>query len=86
MQYLIEQGSTDPPGSSVSKKNNTSKMNMRLQSMVHHRKYPLFTLDLEATQYIARYPLHHDTYAHVKFTVATSNRLGRYLFTRKYSL
>ena len=31
---------------------------------------------------MAHYPLYHDNYAHVKFTVAKYNRLGRDLFTR----
>ena len=37
--------------------------------MVHHRIYPLFNfdLDLKVTQNIANYPLHHVTYAPVKF-------------------
>ena len=45
-------------------------------------KYRLFTLDLEVSQNIAQYPLHHDTYAHAKFKVATSNCLGRDEFTQ----
>ena len=37
--------------------------------MVHHRKYLLFTfdIDLEVTQNIAQYPFFIDTYAHAKF-------------------
>ena len=60
----------------------------RLQPMVHYRKYPIFTFDLdfEDTQNIAQYPLHHDTYAHAKFKVATPNSLGRDVFTRTCSI
>ena len=47
------------------------------QSMVEHRKYPLFTFDLylgvKVTQNVAQYPLHHVTYAPAKFEVAMSN-------------
>ena len=49
----------------------------RLQRMVHHRKYPLFTSDLDlvdkAAQNTAQYPLHHVIYAPAKFGVAVSN-------------
>ena len=47
----------------------------RLQSVVHHRIYPLFIFDLDlgVTQNIAEYPPHHVTYAPVKFEVAMSN-------------
>ena len=58
----------------------------RLQSIVHHRKYPLFhfwTWPLgHGYTNVARYPPHHVTYAPVKFEVATSNGLGDEL-TRK---
>ena len=47
------------------------------QSMVGHRKYPLFTFDhylgVKVTQNVAQYPLHHVTYAPAKFEVAMSN-------------
>ena len=35
----------------------------KLQSMVHHRIYPIFIFDLDlgVTQNIAQYPLHHVT-------------------------
>ena len=42
-----------------------------------------FDLDLEVTQNVAQYPLHHDTYEYAKFEVASSNCLGRDVFTRK---
>ena len=37
-----------------------------------------FDLDLaiKITQVVAQYPLHHVTYVHAKFEVATSNGLG----------
>ena len=62
---------------------NTNKT--RLQSMVHHCISPpfIFGLDLEVTQNIAQYPLHHVTYAPAKFEVAMSNGLGADAFTRK---
>ena len=55
-----------------------------IESLVdgNHCKYPHFTLDLEVTQNIAQYPLHHDIYAHAKLKVATSNHFYRDVFTR----
>ena len=46
----------------------------------------LFVLDLgvKITQDVAQYPLHHVTYAYVKFEAATSNGLRLDAFTRKY--
>ena len=43
-------------------------------------------LDVNVTQHTTQYPLHHVTYAHVQFKVATSNGLGGDSFTRKYSI
>ena len=42
------------------------------------QEYSLYDLDLgsKVTQNVARYPLHHVTYAAIKFEVATSNGLG----------
>ena len=54
--------------------------------MEQHRKYSLFTIDLEVTQGIVQYLLYHDSYVYAKFEVATSNRLGRDVFTRKNSI
>ena len=52
--------------------------------MVHHRKYPLFTFDIDpkVTQNVAYYPLHQKTYSPAKFEVATSNGLGGDAFIR----
>ena len=46
----------------------------------------LFNLDLgvKVTQNVAQYPLHHVTYAPVKFEVDMWNSLGGDGFTRKY--
>ena len=61
----------------------------RLQSMVHHRKYPLFTLDFDpmvmVTQNGAQCPPHHVTSTSAKFDAAMSNGFGD-AFTRKYDL
>ena len=46
----------------------------------------ILTLDLEVTQNIAQYPLHHDTHANSKFKVATTNNFGRDVFIIKYSI
>ena len=45
---------------------------------MHKQESTLFDLDLgvKVTQNVAQYPLHHVTYAPVKFEVATSNSLG----------
>ena len=47
------------------------------QSMVHHRKYPLFTYNLylgvKVIQNVAQYLLHNVTYVPVKFEVDMSN-------------
>ena len=54
---------------------------IRLQSMVHHRIYPL----LKVTQNIAQYPLHHVTYSPAKFEVTMYNCfLGVDTFIRTY--
>ena len=54
--------------------------------MVLHRKYPLFTFDLDFginfTRIVAWYPLHHVICVPEKFEVGTSNGLRRYAFTR----
>ena len=56
--------------------------------MVHHRKYPLFTVDLyigaKVTQIVAQFPPYHVTYAPTKFEAATSKGFGVYALTRKY--
>ena len=54
---------------------------------MHLQEKALFDLDLWAkvTRNVAQYPLHHVTYSAAKFEVATSNRLGRGTFTRKYT-
>ena len=62
----------------VQRKQNENKIKLEQQSMVNHRKYPLFfTCDLylgvKVTQNVAQSPLHHVTYAPAKFEVATSN-------------
>ena len=48
----------------------------KIQSMVHHRKYPLFTFDLDlgvmATQNVAEYHSHHVTHEPGKFDMAMS--------------
>ena len=47
--------------------------------MVHHRKYPLFSFDIDfgakVTQNVNILPLHNVTYALAKFDSAFSNRL-----------
>ena len=52
--------------------------------MVHDRKYPFFTFDLDpkVTRTDFQYPLHHVTYALAKFGIATSNSLGRDAFAK----
>ena len=54
--------------------------------MVLHRKYLLFTFDLDLVTKVkqnnAPYPLHHVTYVPVKIRVAVFNGLGD-VFTRK---
>ena len=68
---------------------------MHLQSLMllrltvkemHLQENAVFNLDLgvKVTQDVAHKPLHHVTYAHVKFEVATSNGLEGEAFTRKY--
>ena len=60
-----------------------------MQLMVYHRKYPLFTFDLDlgviVTHKGAKYPPHHVTHGPGKFEVATSNGKGD-AFKRKYIL
>ena len=53
---------------------------------MHLHENTLFDLDLgvKVTQELALYHLHHVTYAHAQFVVATSNGLGGDAFTRKY--
>ena len=68
---------------------------MHLQSLVllrltvtemHFQKKTVFDLDLGivVAQDFVQYPLHHATYAHTMFEVATSNGLGGDAFTKKY--
>ena len=58
----------------------------RLQSIVHHRIYPLFIFDIDlvvkVTQTIFQYPLHHVAYAQANFEIATPNSYGADAFTR----
>ena len=61
----------------------------RLQSMVHHRKIPTFsllisTLGLWLHKMLSRTSLHNVVYSVTKFEVATSNGLRGDAFTRKY--
>ena len=56
----------------------------RRRSIYKTIQYLTFDLDLGVTQNVAQYPLHHVTYSATKFEVATSNRLGKDTFTRKY--
>ena len=53
---------------------------------MHLQEKTVFDLDLAAqiTQDVAQYPLHHVTYALVKFRVATSNGLEGDTLTIKY--
>ena len=48
----------------------------------------VFDLDLgiKVTWNIAKHPLHHVTYAYAKSELVTPNRLGRDVFTKKYSI
>ena len=43
---------------------------------MHLQENTVFDLDLGVTQNVAEYPLHHVTYAHAQFEVATSSCLG----------
>ena len=45
-----------------------------------------FDLEINATQTVAQYPLHHVAYAPAKFEVSTSNSLGGDAFTRENTL
>ena len=60
-----------------------------MQSMEHHRKYPLFTFDLDlgvmVTQNVEEYPSHHVTHGPGKFGVAMPNG-KKDAFKRKYIL
>ena len=49
---------------------------------IHLQESTLF--DLGVSQNVAKYPLHHVTFAPAKFEVATSNNLGGDAFTREY--
>ena len=51
---------------------------------MHLQENALFDLEVEVTQNVAQYPLHHVTYVSAKFEVAISNSLGGDAFTRKY--
>ena len=53
---------------------------------MHLHENTVFNLDLgiKVTKDVAKDPLHHVTYAHVRFEVATSKGLGGDAFTRKY--
>ena len=72
--------------------NKHTEFNVELeqQSMVHHRKYPLFFyldnlyLGVKVTKNVAQYLLHNVTYAPVKFEVDILNGKGGDAFTRKY--
>ena len=50
---------------------------------MHLQENTVFDLGIKVTQDVAQYPLHHVTYTHVKFEVATSNGLGGDANTRK---
>ena len=68
--------------------------NLTAVSMVHHRIYQLFYLNLDpyltltlgsrTHKMLPEYPLHHVTYAPTKFEVAKSNSLVGDALTRKY--
>ena len=51
---------------------------------MHLQESSIFDLDLgvKVTRNVDQYPLHHVTHLATKFTVATSNGLGGYTFTR----
>ena len=49
---------------------------------MHLQENTLFDLDLKVTQNVAKYPLHHVTYAPAKFEVATTNSSGGDTITR----
>ena len=53
-------------------------LRLTVKEMILQKKTTEFELDLgiKVTQDVAKYPLHHVTYAHVKFEVATSRCLG----------
>ena len=55
-----------------------------VKEKMHLQENTLFDLDLgvKVTQNDAQYPLHHVTYSHSKFEVATLNSLGGDTFTR----
>ena len=53
---------------------------------LYHWATALPILEVKNTWNGAQYPLHHVTYATAKFEVATSNSLGKDVFTRKYSI
>ena len=50
---------------------------------MHLHEKTVFDLGVRVTQDVARYTLHHVTYSHAKFEVATSNGLGVDAFTKK---
>ena len=51
---------------------------------MHLQENTVFDLVVKVTQDVVQYALHHVTYAHANFEVATSNGLGEDAFTRKY--
>ena len=61
-------------------------LHLIVKEEMHLQENTLFDHDLrvKVTQYVAKYPLHHVTYAHAKFEVATSNGLEGDAFTRIY--
>ena len=50
-----------------------------VKEQLHLQENAVFDLDfsIKVTHDVAKYPLHHVTYAHVKIEVATSKGLGR---------
>ena len=59
-----------------------------VKEQLHLQENTVFDLDLsiKVTHDVAKFPLHHVTYAHVKFEVATSKGLGRDALAIKYSI
>ena len=47
-----------------------------VKEQMHLQENTVFDLDLGVTQNVAEYPVHHVTYAHAQFEVATSSGLG----------
>ena len=57
-----------------------------VKEQLHLEENTVFDLDLsiKVTHTVAKYPLHHVTYSHAKFEVATSKGLGRDALAIKY--